>query len=691
MDKKSLKQKLDKIRKEQEFFREIKLSEQPGPSGGKINLINHELEINYGPEFELKVIDKDTKEYLKKKNIPKERALETLVCDLLHHEIAHRGSRKYPGCPRDAKTLSEKFLDPIYKVTKMENKQQLAYFANVLTDIIADTTIKRLDGEEGVSDYAGFYLFLKEQGKLAEGSKFSKLYESFARLSLHFNGDQHDKKLLEPYLTYDKEVNAAIGNFLNKTGISQMKTAAYQGSKEISVRDRPAIRKYLMDENNWEQLSTAFAEEFAKFMEVPPKEQLFGSGGSFAISGGSGSGSGSDAGGGDQSQQQDGEQEGQQKNEGSGSGDKQESGQGQMQEQKGKGAEENKKDKEQPDKNPGEGQDLLDLIRKELANQFGSGDGFGVELNQKETLRKIIRGRKAGLGPGWMTNFEYLVGYYEMLASDKLFELKTPPQERKTYPLIDLGERAFDFEDDAPRDIRGLFFDRDTKSLELYVAKFLYEIEAKVKKGRSDTPDIVFGLLDTSSSMLKKMPKGSGLGEVVNAKSSGSYWNVNSKYHVSLIAYFMMVERFSELGIYESDAYFANFSYETVFSRGLMNSKIEALCPQFGGTQINLEKIERHLSKKGTLIFTISDGEIDNYGELLQKFVSISEYNPCFHVQIGSHSHFSRGLQNAGVHVKQVNQEKDLYDFVIDLTELVYGSGSRERKRLLPFWNHKNA
>ena len=83
----TLRNKLEQIRKEQEFFREINLVEKPGSSGGSINLFNHELKINYDPEFSKQIIDADAKEYLACKNIPVEKALETLVCDLLHHEI----------------------------------------------------------------------------------------------------------------------------------------------------------------------------------------------------------------------------------------------------------------------------------------------------------------------------------------------------------------------------------------------------------------------------------------------------------------------------------------------------------------------------------------------------------------------------------------------------------------------------
>lgn len=629
MKKEQLQRKLDKIRREQEFFKKINLVEQPGLSGGKISLEDQEITINYDPEFQERINDNGTRKYLNKKNIMTDKVLETLVTDLLYHEIGHRGSRKYPGCPGDVKTLSQKFLDPIYEVTKIDNKQKLAHLANSITDTIDNTIIKHLDNEEGVTGLSGFYLFLKENGILSKG-KFSKLYEAHVRLILYFNGDQIDKELLKPYLSNDPEVNKAIQNFLHRTGVSELKMTTYQGSKEIQVRDRQETRKYLMDETNWENISKIYAEEFGKFIEEPPEESLFGSGGGIGDS---------------PSDKNDGESSSNPKG--------------------GIGESSDQDDENDLAKN------LIDLIEKELANQFQEDDGFGRELKEKGKLRQIIRGRTAGSDPGWMTNFEYLVQYYEMLASDKLFEFRTPPTKGKSYPLIDIGQRTFDFENDIPRDIRGMVFDPDTKGMELYVARHLHDVNVRVKKTRTDTPDIVFGLLDTSSSMLERMPKGPGLREVVNPKGLPQ-WNVNSKYHVSLIAYFMMVERFSELGIYDSDAYFANFSYSTVLSRGLMNSKIEALCPQFGGTSINMQKIEQILSKKGTLIFTLSDGEIENSNKVLNKFKDVSQYNPCFHVQIGKHSDFSKGLKRAGVYVKLVKEEKDLYDFVIDLTEKVY-------------------
>src|SRR3989338_6289566 len=120
MNQEQLRKKLERIRQEQDFFKRIELLEQPGPAGGKINLADHELQLNYDPKFHEGIDDKHTKRYLEKKNIPPENSLETLVTDLLYHEIGHRGIPNQPGCPGDVKILSVKFLDPIYQATKIE-------------------------------------------------------------------------------------------------------------------------------------------------------------------------------------------------------------------------------------------------------------------------------------------------------------------------------------------------------------------------------------------------------------------------------------------------------------------------------------------------------------------------------------------------------------------------------------------
>lgn len=664
----SLLRKLDKIRREQQFFRSIELSERD-ETEAKIDLKDHRLTMTFDPEWLSKINDQQLRRYLQKKNIPEESALETLLRDLLHHEIEHRGSAAESGCPGDYKTLSEKFLDPIYSATKIEDKKKLMYLANLVMDLINNTSLK-IDPNGGVTTLSGFYMFFKEQGVLEEkafGKNFSKLYEGHCRLNLYFNGDQVDKALLDQYFGYDKDVNTAIKNFLQRTGLGAMKTEIYQGAKTILARDREKQKAYLRDMMNWENISTIFAEEFGKLMDDNKQEKPFGSSSSYEKNTGDGS----------DDEESDGFSSGQgssdsdEPNDGTGSdgeGEESSSGQGSSDE------ESNEENEEKEDDGGGNEEDngSFSQYLKDLQNLFNPQDGFGGELNQRENQKKLMRGNKAGNSPGWLTNFEHLVSLYGLLASDKLFDLKTPPVKAKRYPLIDLGEKRFDPEDDSLSDIMGMGFDDETLEMELVSPRLRFEIDAKVKESRNDHPDLVFAMLDTSRSMLEPMPKGKKLGEIVDPKGLAQ-WQYNSKYHVALIAYFMMAERFDDLNIHDADVHFANFSSSTILTRGLKNSRYQALHPQFGGTSIDLQMIERVLSKKDQLVVTISDGEIDNTNNILERFKEISRYNPCFHVQIGGHSDFSKRLLKSGIQVKLVESEKDLYDFVIDLMDNTYG------------------
>ncbi len=616
---KAIAEMLEQKRKKQRFFKQITLDNETDECMAWINLENYELHISYPEDWAERYLDKEAERYLKKKSIKKEKALEAIVSDMLTHEVGHRGIRGNKGCPETAQNTSEKFLDPMYEATKIENKEQLQYLANSLMDIINNTLIKKTGPKTGETSLTGLYLFFKEQQKIceAQGSKFTKLYEAHTRLHLRLNGDDHDKELLKRAFTYDPEVNKAIQNFLQRTGISKMKAKTQDGA---TMRDKEQIKSYLENDSNWEDISRIYAEEFSKFLEEQPKERLFSAGGNSS----------------------------KQQKEGEGSG------------------------KNSPDKKSKAGKGSPEDDEK---NKFSKGDGFGEELDRKDTQKDVIRkraGTKAGRNPGWMTNFEHLVALYETLASNKTFELTPPNMETKTYPLINLDSRTFDFENDQPSDITGMHFDKDTCDTELEAGRHKYNVTAKVKKDTNDRPELIFALLDTSGSMLEPMPKGKQLEEAVNPKAE-TQWAYNSKYHTALVAYFMAVQKFKELKIYESDVHFANFSYDTIISRGLDRSLRKALHPQFGGTKIDMNKANELLQKRGSLIFTISDGEIDNGTELLEKIAEISEYNPYFHIQIGNHSQYSKALKQKDLFVKQVMSEDDLYNFVLDMTEKVYG------------------
>ena len=617
----NMEEKLEEIAINQDFFRDIKLEESE-ITEARINLMDHSILIHYSPEFVGNIWDKKTEHYLKKKNLPKKKVLERLVETIFLHELGHRGllSLDYNGCPRDVKTLSEKFLDVVSNITGEKNKKKLNYFSNAITDIINNTSLKKINNNEGVDTLTPLILYFKEQALLS-GGKFSKFYEAFVRLNLYFLGDKQDMNLLREYFTFDDEINQAIKNFLDKLGISKMKEEIYQGSEKIMVKNKSKMREYLMNPDNWENITKVFTEEFWKFMEQePPQENLFGAGG-----------------------------------EGFGKEGDSEGGTSYY-----KGDDEESED-------------------------FSEGDGFGDELNDDKTKKDLIKiTNKGAKGPGWMTDFEYLSLLYEKLAEDKIFEIVHSSFKKKTYDLIQFGEKIFDPYDDSPRDITGVDFDEKTKNLELIAWKYKLPLVIDVKKERTNKPAVLFALFDTSGSMREPISEDTSLGDVVNPQApEEQQWQWNSKYHISLINYVMIQKRMEELGVRDQNAFFVNFSKYTILSKGLKDSLKEALHPQFGGTKINLDVIKEITNLDGALIITLSDGEIDNWTEVFELMKKVSEKNLYIHIQMGPHSDYSKKLLETDISenniiVKQVTKEEDLYNFVIDVIDYYYTKNNNE-------------
>ncbi len=688
---------LDAFKLQQEFFYTVNL--EPGRvSSARIVLQNHELNITFVDDWYKRFGETDTEvqRFLSKLNIAPEDAVKKIIRDFFLHEIGHRSSRRFSGCPETAQNNSKCFLEPVYDVLKIENKKQLAYFANCVTDIINNAILYE------VTSFAGWFLFYKEQSTLC-GGKFSKLYEALVRLNLVFCGNKAAYRLLRPHFTYDKELNQAIKNFLERTGISRMRAEYASGAKPVVARDKDAIRKFMMDKDNWALIAKVYAEEFGKFFDKDqlPKERLMGAGGACSGSGDSDS-ENSDRKDDSQHKEDSDKEQGktsgddESEDENDKSEDKNDSGNdskdGENQEDSDKEQGKTSGDDESKDENDSGGDDedseedmdsddgaggssdsedddLPNELKQEFGNTFGNEDGFGSELNNSDILKRIIRTR-AGLGPGWVQNFEYLVGLYEMLALDKVLELSIPPVEAKSFPLIGMGQKRFDPESDPISSIRGIHYDFDTKQIEFTVQPWKLPVVARVLPELSIL-DIVVSFMDTSSSMLGCMPENKkSNGAVVNPKAPAhSQWRFNSKYHVCLLFYFMLVKRLSDLHIYDSDAYFVNFSNNTQVSRGLRRSLIEALCPQFGGTTLIVEKVKILFNRFNQLIVMISDGEIGNWKETAKLIQASSKFNLFVHVQIGSPSDFSKWLQKHGFEVVMITSEDSLYNLAIDLTE----------------------
>jgi hypothetical protein len=289
---------LESIRKGQEFFKEITLKESlPDRETGiketraGINLKEHDLIINYNPDFEGLILrgDRECGRYIQKKGIKKGELLKRELEDILRHEIGHRGGKNCAGCPGDF-IRNEKIQECLSKESGISSKSKLALFSNYLTDIINETILSRQDNCSGISSMSVSFLFLKEQGKKTEllpecGGKFTKMYEAFVRLRIFLYGGKPEHELLKRYFSYSADVNESIIGFLKESGISDIRSSSVQGGSEILVRDRAGIRQYLMDRGNWDNIAGLFGKHFGRFMNETQKQSLFGSGSSSSESG----------------------------------------------------------------------------------------------------------------------------------------------------------------------------------------------------------------------------------------------------------------------------------------------------------------------------------------------------------------------------------------------------------------------
>ena len=112
-----------------------------------------------------------------------------------------------------------------------------------------------------------------------------------------------------------------------------------------------------------------------------------------------------------------------------------------------------------------------------------------------------------------------------------------------------------------------------------------------------------------------------------------------------------------------------NFSSETRIARGLESAKRNALGPQFGATTIDTLKIKDIFRGEKCLIYTISDGEIQNWIAMKDEFIKKAKEHYYFHLQIGSGNEMTQNLEQSGLNVFEIHNAQDLAQKVIEITD----------------------
>ena len=189
-----------------------------------------------------------------------------------------------------------------------------------------------------------------------------------------------------------------------------------------------------------------------------------------------------------------------------------------------------------------------------------------------------------------------------------------------------------------------------------------------VKKRPLSFPRMRFGLLDTSGSMQEDVNGRSNTG---NSKIFP--WGDKSKYHYSLLAWYGFLEYLKQNHLMnQTNIDLGNFSNQTLVGKGLKQAKKIALSPQFGGTSIELDKINHFFEGRDNLIFTISDGEISNWDSIKNKFIENAKKHQYFHLQVGHSNDTTEDLEQAGLYVGYIRNAGDLANKTIDLTDKLF-------------------
>jgi len=556
--------------------------------------------------------------------VENEGGIVRVARDVMKHEENHHGfyhvkHGRFYGCPRNIDLHAREIYEPIMEVVgkKGFSGKDGHYVANAFEDTVLHHDLARTERLGGIED------FFDEVGNKAENGKFGDFYEAHVKLNMFLWGDRKQKRRMRKHFENKKEVTEVVQNFLSRTGISDI------GGK--GMRDPALIRGFLNDESNWKEMSRIYAEEFSKLMKPGYALPLFDH-----------SGEGTDGI----------EKEDQKKNEGKaeGSGDDEE--------------------EEEEDDDGG----IKVVIRVPGGKGKGEkleGNVFDREMRGEEYMKRRIEEavNTGSEAPIWMDDFTKHDLFYQTLAGKRNIIAESTTRT-ESLPVAWYGKRPFDPEKDNMRHVK-IGFDEEGKA-QLQKMKYHVDIPLQVKTAVKGFPKIKWGLLDTSGSMASAVDeRGEGSTKMVP-------WGDNSCYHVALVEWYSYLDFLKKNHLLsQSDIGLVNFSCESHVGNGLQEAKRTALNPQFGGTEVDMDKIKPLFEGTGNLIWMITDGHIDNWDKIKDEFINGAKRHQYMHIQIGGENETSQDLQKEGLFVTHINSAKDLEGKVIDLSKKVHGGELR--------------
>jgi len=209
------------------------------------------------------------------------------------------------------------------------------------------------------------------------------------------------------------------------------------------------------------------------------------------------------------------------------------------------------------------------------------------------------------------------------------------------------------------------------------------EQTVKYKQSVQSYPELNIAVLDNSISMMwnSNNERDDEGNPINNGRTNIVPWGDQSKYHYAVLAYYGVEKALHRLGVATKTRYnlitFASRTHATgekeYDDRTEMKRKI--LNPTFGNsTNIDIEVLAREARSKGSVLMTISDGEIQNWDNIKDRFKQVITDKFYVHFQIGEETQTTRDLKSWGVAVIEINNASEMPRRAIDITKKFYQS-----------------
>lgn len=672
------------------------------PIDGKIDPMNWDIKVTMDRNAHFRA-DKRLERYLEKMGI-KDPFL-ALVEDIGKHEIGHweypRGSGV--GCPFDNKLYHEAFLGPAYEELKKSGrfsegfcKQWAKRVANAAMDIVDNWNafVNCVRGGNGSGQVLFWYLMGQH------GGTYSPEYTLFVRLNL--------------ILMDSKEAHNLLGAFFCTKAVDRherdVKVAEMIGESVVKMKGI-LTPENMLDKGRWEMITRAYTEEVAKYIIEGDKPKGQTSAGDKTAAPPQGSGEGESGGEGQKgengSEEKEGEEKGgthvggegekegeEEEEDGEGSGEGKQEGEGDEEEgEEGSGkGEKGEEDEDEDEEGEGDagGKEKPEKGGEEVAVAGGEKQGGeededetdgeeGEEGNPFERLSpkdiEQIMGERAAAGKGrpfYVETKKAVDAYYKFMSRRFIVRGTKGELPSASYPAVPVRRRPFDGERDdvSAADMGRLYFDPVKRRMVPSVVTHYHSTDMPITKSMKDFPKIIYLFADASGSMMC----GGGDTSIVP-------WGDRSGYHFVLLTYYGLLAQVEYMQLlHKVDVCAGAFSSITLFARGLEASKERLLNPVSGGTNIDIDAMEKMFAGvEGALFPFISDGVIDNWATVKDRFIAIAKRQQTFMVQVGPETDTSRDLRAAGIKVERMDSYEKFVQPVVDFGAKVYTTAKQQK------------